>query len=214
LPLHTSGCYAGAKDLLKLELAPATMSSDRLDPLHARDQQRLNIQIHRTIDNQAEWIWLTTKQLIDSIASDTAIYKLTPLLATILLIIGTALLVFGGKHESLPIMNEPFDDPLDALSAFLLPKASIWPLFYLNLANGARKRAHYERTLTIRIDVLYRDLVDGSVQLRFPEHHMSQVVRGSLLLHGRTITFQRLPARTKGPVLARRRSQRHSICWA
>lgn len=186
------------------------MSIDRLDPLRVRYQQRLNALIEKhLIQMQAERIWLNAKQLLDLITSDTAIYKLTPLLTTVLLIIGTVLLVFGGKHESLPIMNEPFTDPLDALSAFLLPKASIWPLFYLNLAKGARKRAHYERTLTIPIDVLYRDLVDGSVQLRFPEHHMNQVVRGSLLLHGWTITFQRLSNRTKVPVLAPRR---HSVC--
>lgn len=160
--------------------------------------QNVYPRVYEAIDLHVKSIHAKSKELVHSKDLSMPTKESLFLLLVMILILGTVLLAFNRERRVDIATSMPSVDPLDALSVFLLPEASIWPNSYLNLANDAQRHVRHSRTITLQIETLYQDLIHGTIQLRFPEYNMQRIVCGSIRVHGWTIKFVRGSSRVTG----------------
>ncbi|KAI0636608.1 hypothetical protein C8Q77DRAFT_1093634 [Trametes polyzona] len=72
---------------------------------------------------------------------------------------------------------------LMSLYAFITPTQSFWPPHYLSLAQSAAKRD--ARTIRLSLGMLYHDLLDDAIELRYPREHLPLLLRHKLSVPSR-----------------------------
>ena len=68
---------------------------------------------------------------------------------------------------------------LRALSKFLIPTSSIWPVAYLDIARSAEELPR-NNTIHLKLELIFREIRQGIIELRNPLEDLPHLIKGQL----------------------------------